>query len=139
MEDKKRIYDMLRAKGFRVTAQKKVILDVFLANKDRMLSVYDVCSMLPDDKSIDNSTVYRNIQKFLDFGILESMNDDRGVNRYTICEKEHHHYLICTECGRIIKFPCLNNYWEDYASDHNFKEAYHKLEVYGKCSDCSKS
>ena len=136
MKDIKTINAMLRAKGYRVTAQKKIILDIFLANTDRMLSVNDVYNRLPENVSIDNTTVYRNIQKFLDFGILESMIDDHGINRYTICEREHHHYLICTECGRIIKFPCESNYWKTYAVENQFKETHHKLEVYGKCADC---
>ena len=138
MEEKTRIYAMLRAKGFRVTAQKKMILDVFFDNTDRMLSISDVCKLFPENVSIDNATVYRNIQKFLSFGILEAMNDDSGINRYTICEKHHHHYLICTECGRIVRFPC-SNYWDIYAKDNDFKETYHKLEVYGKCSECAKA
>ena len=136
MGDDAKIYAMLRAKGFRITVQKKIILDIFLANQDRMLSVNDVYNILPENISIDNATIYRNIQKFLGFGILETMNDDHGINRYTICEKEHHHYLICTECGRIIKFPCTNNYWEKYAVKNHFKETHHKLEVYGKCDKC---
>lgn len=136
MNDNTRIYTMLRAKGFRITSQKKIILDIFLANKDRMLSVNDVYCMLPKETSLDNATVYRNIQKFLDLGILESINDERGVNRYTVCEREHHHYLICTGCGRIIKFPCENNYWEEYALKNHFVQTHHKLEVYGKCAEC---
>jgi len=136
MDDAQKIYSMLRNKGFRVTTQKKIILDVFLSNQDRMLSVCDVFNMLPAGSSIDNATVYRNIQKFLDVGILESMMDDCGVNRYTICEKEHHHYLICTECGRIIKFPCSVNFWNSFATENGFKETHHKLEIYGKCAEC---
>lgn len=139
MEDNTKIYEMLRAKGFRVTAQKKIILDIFLANKQRMLSVNDVYNMLPENTSIDNATVYRNIQKFLGFGILESMNDEQGINRYTVYEREHHHYLICTECGKIIKFPCENHYWKDCALENHFIETHHKLEVYGMCFECSKS
>lgn len=134
--DSERIYAMLREKGFRVTSQKKTILDVFLENQDRMLSVNDVYNILSEKVSIDNATVYRNIQKFLEIGILESMNDERGVNRYVLCDREHHHYLICTECGKIIRFPCSSNYWADYAKDNMFVETHHKLEVYGKCFSC---
>lgn len=130
------IYAKLRAKGLRITSQKKKILDVFLANPDRMLSVHDVHTLLPEDTSIDNATVYRNIQKFLDFGILELMNDEQGVNRYTVYERDHHHYLICTECGKIIKIPCEGQYWHTHAQENNFHETHHRLEVYGKCAEC---
>ena len=137
MSDNEKIYSKLREKGCRLTSQTKTILDVFLANKDRMLSVADLSSLLPEDVSIDNATVYRNIQKFLDFGIVDSLNDEHGINRYTVCDREHHHYLICTECGRITRFPCANHYWETYAKENSFFETHHKLEVYGTCQECS--
>ncbi len=137
MNDDAKIYAMLRTKGFRVTAQKKMILDVFLENPDRMLSAHDVYTLLPADARIDNATVYRNIQKFLSFGILETMNDEQGVNRYTVNGGDHHHYLICTECGKIIKIPCEGHFWKTKASENRFQETHHKLEVYGRCAECS--
>ena len=138
MSDNEKIYSKLREKGCRLTLQTRAILDVFLVNKDRMLSVADVCNLLPQDASIDNATVYRNIQKFLDLGIVESMNDEHGINRFTLCEREHHHYLICTQCGSISRFPCSNHYWEKYAKRSGFAETHHKLEVYGRCAQCAK-
>ena len=133
------LYALLKQKGFRITAPKRELLDIFLANQDRMLSVSDVFHLLPDGSGIDNATVYRNIQKFSELGVLESMVDDRGVSRYTLQEKEHHHYLICTQCGRIIRFPCTTHYWNSFAEGADFTETMHKLEVYGICASCKKA
>ena len=137
MDSQHQIYATLRTKGMRVTAQKRLILDVFLKNQNRMLSVADVYALLPEGASIDNATVYRNIQKFLSLGILETINDEQGVNRYMILDREHHHYMICTECGKIIKIPCEGCFWTPYAQQNNFHETHHKLEVYGKCGGCA--
>ncbi|HPJ02946.1 MAG TPA: Fur family transcriptional regulator [Candidatus Limiplasma sp.] len=135
--DTKNVYAMLRAKGQRITAPKRRILDVFMQNQDRMLSVADVAGLLSGDIPIDNATIYRNIQKFLEIGLLESLNDEQGVNRYTVFEQEHHHYLICTSCGKIIRIPCAKGFWKTHAIDNDFEETHHKLEVYGKCSGCT--
>ena len=137
MNDLTEIYAMLREKGMRVTTPKKIILNVFLEHQDRMLSVGDVFALLPENCSVDHATVYRNMQKFLDFGILESMNDEQGINRYTLYEREHHHYLICSECGKIIKIPCEGHFWKTHARENHFRETHHKLEVYGKCAECA--
>lgn len=137
MTDTTNVYAMLRAKGLRMTEAKKQILDVFLNNQDRMLSIADVTALLPRNASIDNATVYRNIQKFMDVGVLESFNDEQGVNRYTVFEQGHHHYLICTGCGRIIRIPCTKGFWKTHAKENNFMETHHKLEVYGKCASCA--
>ncbi|MBN1776699.1 MAG: transcriptional repressor [Clostridiales bacterium] len=137
MTDHQKVYVMLRAKGLRMTSPKKRILDVFLNNQDRMLSVADIAALLEGSAAIDNATVYRNIQKFTELGILESFNDEQGVNRYTVFEQEHHHYLICTGCGKIIKIPCVKCFWQTQALKNDFQETHHKLEVYGKCAECA--
>lgn len=133
------LYALLRQRGLRMTAQKRALLTIFFSNRDRMLSVSDVFHLLPEGSGIDNATVYRNILKFCELGILESMIDDRGISRYTLREQDHHHYLICTKCGRIIKFPCTTHYWSSFASTADFQETTHKLEVYGICADCKKT
>ena len=135
--DHAKIYAALRAKGLRMTSPKKRILDVFLNNQDRMLSIADVATLLDGETAIDNATIYRNIQKFMDVGLLETLNDEQGVNRYTVYEQKHHHYLICTGCGKIIRIPCERHTWESHARENAFQETHHKLEVYGSCASCA--
>ncbi len=140
MDKKEEIYNLLRNSGKRLTQQKKSILIILLGNMDRMLSVNDIINKIPEEKNIDNATVYRNVQDLAQLGILEAMIDDKGINRFVINQEgSHHHHLICVTCGKIFKIPCKNNYWSQYAKDENFEEIYHKLEVYGKCKKCKKS
>ncbi len=101
-----------------------------------MLSVMDLKGFLPDIMEMDRATIYRNVQNFENLGLLESMIDTRGIARYMICDGAHHHHLVCMSCGRIINFPCNNPFWEKLAQQHHFEEAYHRIEVYGLCSDC---
>ncbi len=131
------IYDILKSRGDRLTYQKKQILSTLFENMDRVLSVGEIIAKLPDDKSIDDATVYRNIQRFAELNIVESFVDESGVSRYVLsCHSGHHHHMICTSCGRIFEIPCMNHFWNECAKDNGFEESYHKLEVYGKCSEC---
>lgn len=137
MDKKKEIYNLLKNSGGRLTKQKKCILSVLLDNMDRMMSVGDIAGELPEESNIDNTTVYRNVQQLNELRILESIVDDKGINRYVIANGEkHHHHMICVCCGRVFSIPCENNYWEQYAKDNGFEELYHKLEIYGKCDKC---
>lgn len=136
MDPKTKIFAMLRKKGHRITRQKKIILDLFFEHPDKMLSVSDICSLIPEGERIDNATLYRNVQQYVKLGILESMVDNQGIMRYMICDRSHHHHFICTGCGRIINFPCNNRYWKPFADEHDFHESFHKLEIYGKCKKC---
>lgn len=137
MDIKEEIFGILKNNGKRLTNQKKSILLVLLDNMDRMLSVNDIVSKIPNGKNIDNATIYRNVQSFVDLGILESMIDEKGISRFVVNrEGTHHHHLICVACGKILNIPCKNNYWDQCAKDNDFEEIYHKLEVYGKCKKC---
>ncbi len=132
------IYEELRRCGKRVTAQKRAILDILLDHTDRMLSVVDIKSKIPHDMTIDDATIYRNVQSYEEMGILESMIDSKGLSRYIICDSEPHHHMICTECGKIINFPCTDACWQSFIQAQNFEESYHKIEVYGRCQDCQR-
>lgn len=134
MDAKTTIISDLRRKGLRITQQKKIILDALIENNDKMLSVCDIAALVGD--SMDYATVYRNLRKFYELDILESMVDAHGVVRYMICDGVHHHHFICTSCGRIINFPCNNPFWRTLAAQHKFKEAYHRIDVFGLCEGC---
>jgi Fe2+ or Zn2+ uptake regulation protein len=137
MIKKNEILSLIKSKGDRLTKQKKNILNVLFDNQDRVLSVGDIIKKLPDKESMDDATVYRNIQRLMELEVLESFVDDTGINRYVIsCHKGHHHHMICISCGKIFEIPCQNSYWDKCALDNGFKEIYHKLEVYGMCNDC---
>jgi len=137
MNTKLDIYNLLRNNGQRITPQKKVILDVLLKNTDVMLSVNDILKQI-SDSSIDTVTIYRNMQGFTESGITETMVDNKGLSLYKICDSHPHHHMICTGCGKIINFPCETNFWEAYVKESNFTVTHHVLEIYGKCSSCSK-
>ena len=139
MNTKNEIYEILRNSGYRITAQKKQLLEVLFTHKDIMLSIADIERYLPNEAIMNTTTIYRNVQQFLKLDIVESMMDDNGINRYILFHGSHHHHLICNECGKIIQFPCSHKFWAEIAKENNFKESSHKIEIYGTCSKCQKN
>lgn len=136
VDAKTSIISNLRRRGLRITQQKRAIIDALIENNDRMLSVCDVAALVAD--SMDYATVYRNLKKFHELNIVESMADSQGVLRYTISDGMHHHHFICTACGRIIKFPCIHPFWREIAAQQKFKEEHHRIDVFGVCESCQK-
>ena len=88
---------------------------------------------------MDTTTIYRNMQQFLKLDIVETMIDNSGINRFILSHGTHHHHFICSECGKILRFPCSNKFWADFAEENDFKESSHKIEIYGTCSNCQKN
>lgn len=144
--DKKReseiIKDMLKDKGYKLTVQRKAIIDVFLESEDKHMSpeeVYDrVKGKYPD---IGLATVYRALQLFEKLGVLYRLNFDDGCSRYELCTKKtghQHHHLICLNCGKVmeVKVDLLENLEAEIEKDGEFEIVDHNLQFFGYCKDC---
>jgi len=136
MNTKDTIYKQLRSEGQRITKQKKLVLDILLENMNYMLSASQIIELMKSSK-MDTATVYRILQAFSDTGVIESLLSPDGVTKYKICEHKPHHHMICKYCGKIINFPCAERLWDKYLEENNFTEESHKIEIYGKCEECS--
>lgn len=135
---KEAIYKKLQKNGQRITTGKQKVINVLSDNMDYMLSASIIKEKLRTDKP-DKATVYRILQAFKEAGVIELLIDSNGVTKYKLCETKPHHHMICTSCGKIINFPCNGNFWKNFVIENNFKEESHKIEIYGKCSDCNKN
>ena len=59
------------------------------------------------DSTIGRSTVYRNLNRFVESGILIQIPISNGADRY-FCKKsdENYGFVVCEKCGRIHEFVC---------------------------------
>ncbi len=119
------------------TRQRAAILQV-LSEGEGPRSAEEVFSALHDEfPNLALSTVYRNLERFSQEGLVrkESFND--GVIRYTATQ-EHGHYLICTVCDKKIRLEhCpLSDMEKELARDTGFEIDSHSLTLYGKCPAC---
>jgi len=86
--------------------------------------------------SVDQATVYRTIQFFLEAGIAQ-------VVRYRLVElsdqfKQHHHHFVCTRCNNEITFnsAALERALESITKGRSLKLESHQVELAGLCSQC---
>jgi Fe2+ or Zn2+ uptake regulation protein len=125
----------------RLTKQKELVLSVLVSNKDRMLSAQEIMNQIPKTESIDFATVYRNLNAFLEIGIVEQTVDMNGRGLYKIaCEADakNHHHFICLICGKVKAIPCDKRFIGDISEKYGFEESFHTLEIFGKCEECLK-
>lgn len=74
------------------------------------LSASDIHKLLPD---IDQVTIYRNLDLFVEVGIIKKLHIGGNEAKYEYQAHPHHH-AICNDCDRIIHFN---------ASDETLKQA----------------
>ncbi len=134
--------DALRTKGYKLTPQRRSVLNVMINHLGEHLTaeeIYDeVRGECPD---IGLATVYRTLQLLSDMKILMKLNLDDGITRYEMNlddKHHHHHHLICENCGKIleVKYDLLDSVEKKIEAEYNFVIQNHKLKFYGLCKDC---
>lgn len=79
----------------RNTKHKERILDLF--KKHHILSASDIGIHLPD---IDQSTIYRNLDRFQTDGLIKSIDLGLDSARYELADYDHFHF-VCVNCDQI--------------------------------------
>jgi len=90
-------------------------------------------------ESIGLATVYRTLQAMVDAGEVDQLRTDDGEMVYRKCGAEHHHHLVCRQCGKAVEVsgPAVERWAAKAADEHGFTEVAHSVELFGTCADCA--
>jgi Fur family ferric uptake transcriptional regulator len=66
---------------------------------------------------------------------------DGSLKYEYVGSKDHHHHLICTDCGEILEIEgcAVEGMEEQVQKKTRFKILHHTLEMYGVCPECQSS
>lgn len=134
--------DQLKSRGYKLTPQRRAILDVVVENVGKHLSseeIYDIVRKCCPD--IGLATVYRTLQLLSEHDVLSKISLDDGCVRYelnTHQDAHHHHHLICTECNKVFEVvvDLLEDLEERIETQYHFKISDHSVKFYGICEEC---
>lgn len=134
----------LKEKGYKLTVQRKAIINVFLKNQSSHLSPEEIYDNVRNDyPDIGLATVYRTLQLLEELNIVYKVNFDDGCSRYELnldSEDHQHHHLICTKCGDVqeVKLDLLESLETQIEKEGNFRVVDHNVKFFGYCKDCEK-
>ncbi len=131
---------------YRLTPQRKLVLEIFMENKEQHLSAEELYQLSRDKgEDIGLATIYRTLELLEELGLLQKMNFGDGRSRYEMVPTDkqarhhhHHHHLVCLECGRILEAEedLLNQLERVVEEQHNFQIVNHYLQFFGYCPSC---
>ena len=132
----------IQKQGLKRTAQRDLILDVFLRTEGH-LSGEDLYRLVREkDPTVGQTTVYRTLRLLTEAGLAREVRFGDGRAHYEHNYKhQHHDHMICSECGKIIEFysPELEAIQDAMAAKHRFQLTEHLLRMIGICADCRKA
>ena len=130
--------EKLKAAGYKLTQQRRAIIETVLA-ADKSLTPQELHSILAKKHpEIGLVTVYRTLDILNTLGLLCQFQPEGSVRSFKAGPPEHHHHLVCRGCGEVVDFTgrCPIELKTSLEQDTGFVITDHQLEFAGYCRDC---
>lgn len=130
---------LLKEKQVKITANRELVLDVFL-DHSYALSLADLEELLPWG---DRATLFRTLKTFEQKGVIHQIKDGTNSTKYALCHDscgsfQHldiHPHFHCQDCGKTI---CLDKQEIQINSlPKGAQVSEYSLIIKGFCADCS--
>ncbi|WP_055667961.1 Fur family transcriptional regulator [Desnuesiella massiliensis] len=142
-EEVSKLKETLKEKGYKLTPQRRSIVDTIICNEGSHLTVEEIYDQVKKDcPEIGLATVYRTILLLEEMGIVYKLDLNDGCSRYELVhedETHRHHHLICTKCGKVIEVEgdLLETLEDEIEKKYSFKIEDHSVKFFGLCDECS--
>ena len=126
----------------RYTANRRAVVDALLA----LPGPATIAEVLQTGSDLAQSSTYRNLVILEQVGVVHRIVTSDDHARFELTEAitgQHHHHLICDQCGRIIDVllePDLERVLEASlaraAAANGFVGQHHRVDLIGLCRGC---
>ncbi len=122
-----------------MTKTRKAFSAIF-SSHSHPLSAQDIIDCLKKEELVVNkTTVYRELEFFLQEGLIKELHFGDRKKRYERTSLAHHHHLICLTCQKVEDVEIAGDLCKEekrIMKDTGFIISHHSLEFFGTCSDC---
>lgn len=138
-KEKEIFLEHIQKAGLRRTAQRDLILEVFLGMEEHLTSEDLYWIVQKKDPTVGHTTVYRTMKLLTEAGLAREVRFGDNKTYYEHhYDHEHHDHMICTECGKVIEFLSaeIEELQDEMADKFGFKPTHHSLRMWGICAEC---
>ncbi len=127
----------LRARGYRLTPQRRAIVSALLQDRSHPTAEQVFVRVRKSLPCISHATVYNTLHELVRIGAALELDLGLGERRYDANTDEHAH-LVCLGCGRVEDVPyngeCLHPISE---RSHGFQVLERCVSFRGYCPTCA--
>ena len=132
--------DQLRARGYRVTPQRQLVLEAVTALEHA--TPEEICARVQQTaRGVNISTVYRTLELLEQISLVTHSHLGHGAPSYHLAAEAEHVHLICRECGRIEQVgpAAVAPLVAALDAEQDFEIDVRHLTVFGRCGTCRKA
>jgi Fur family ferric uptake transcriptional regulator len=130
----------LSGAGFRMTGPRRAVAQLLTEREGQFTAEELLAESRSRGLGIGRATIFRSLELLGRLNLVERVDLPSGDHAYLICEPDHHHHVICSQCGKAETFAMedrgLSEQLEQVARKTGYRIDAHRLEVYGRCPDC---
>lgn len=131
----------LKDRGFRLTAARQTVIKI-LAESQKALTAQEIYDSARDQgHAVGIASVYRTLEILDELGLIQQIHQGEGCHAYGPALSGHKHFLICTECGRMVAFPGteeMEALLQEVEDRSGYEVEGHWLQLFGLCQECQK-
>jgi Fur family peroxide stress response transcriptional regulator len=132
----KRISELLREKGYKVTPQRIAIYKALLNTKSHPSAEMIYNELQPHHPTMSLATVYKTVEILREMGLIQILNAGEDSCRYDADTSMHPH-VRCMHCGRVDDlYVDSSEFIEEVALKTNYRLIGQQFYFYGICPDC---
>ena len=135
------IVKALDGAGYRLTEPRRS-LAALIATRDGHFTAGDLIDEArARHLGVGRATVFRTLEVLEALGAVERLDLPSGDHAYVVCERAHHHHVVCSRCGRTneIDDAGLRVVVSEVARRTGYRVDDHRLELFGMCPACMAS
>lgn len=138
MKQRKGLLEVLRERGFRLTPQRMMVLEVIEASDDHVSAEEIHGQARARYPYINISTVYRTLELLKEQGLVTETDLGGGRLVYHPAGKAHHHHLVCRNCGRVrdIDASAFRQLRDELRARYGFDAELEHVAIFGTCEAC---
>jgi len=135
------VYESLRKRGHRITAQREIILQIFREQPEGThLSAEELYgNLLARGSNVSLATTYRTLRLLSKLGLLRELDFAEGHKHYELKQdKVPHQHIICINCNNTIEFEdhFLEEAGQKIGARYNFDVVDAQFKIFGMCPKC---
>jgi Fur family ferric uptake transcriptional regulator len=136
----KKIAIILRQQGYKFTPQRRIVIQTVASSQDHLTPAAIYERVHQEHPNIGLVTIYRTLDILAKLGLICELHAGGSCRSYTTGASEHHHHLICTNCGKVVDFSGydLSQLEQRLSLETGFDIEDHLLEFVGLCQACQK-
>ena len=129
----------LKRNNLRITPERFEILEAVIHCDGHFDADELFLRMKNAGSKVSRATVYNTLDKLTECGIVARYRFGERLARYEIVfGNEHHHHIICSNCGKIEEFvdKRVERFARDAADSLHYGFEHTVLHIYGICRGC---